>query len=122
VTQLRKWRCSSGHRKTFCTAAGYDNFIGGRWQPPTKGRYFVDPSPVDGTKLCEIARSDADDVERALDAAHAARDACGRTSPAERSRMLLKIADVIDDNLDLLAYAETVDNGKPIRETRNTDP
>ena len=101
--------------------ARYDNFIGGRWQAPAKGRYFVDPSPVDGTNLCEVARSDADDVERALDAAHAARDAWGRTSPAERSRLLLKIADVIDDNLDLLAYAETVDNGKPIRETRNAD-
>src|ERR1700733_8320623 len=71
--------------------ARYDNFIGGRWQPPVKGRYFVDPSPVDGAKLCEVARSDADDVERALDAAHAARDAWGRTSPAERSHMLLKI-------------------------------
>jgi aldehyde dehydrogenase len=101
--------------------ARYDNFIGGRWQAPAKGRYFVDPSPVDGTKLCEIARSDADDVERALDAAHAARDAWGRTSPAERSRMLLKIADAIEENLELLAYAETVDNGKPIRETRNAD-
>src|ERR1700722_535608 len=101
--------------------ARYDNFIGGRWQPPVKGRYFVDPSPVDGAKLCEVARSDADDVERALDAAHAARDAWGRTSPAERSRMLLKIADAIEANLELLAYAETVDNGKPVRETRNAD-
>ena len=101
--------------------ARYDNFIGGRWQPPVRGRYFIDPSPVDGTSLCEVARSDADDVEHALDAAHAARDAWGRTSPAERSRLLLKIADAIDENLDLLAYAETVDNGKPIRETRNAD-
>ncbi len=101
--------------------ARYDNFIGGRWQPPVKGRYFIDPSPVDGTSLCEVARSDADDVEHALDVAHAARDAWGRTSPAERSRMLLKIADAIEDNLELLAYAETVDNGKPIRETRNAD-
>jgi aldehyde dehydrogenase len=101
--------------------ARYDNFIGGRWQPPVRGRYFIDPSPVDGTSLCEVARSDADDVEHALDAAHAARDAWGRTSPAERSRMLLKIAYAIEENLDLLAYAETVDNGKPIRETRNAD-
>jgi len=101
--------------------AHYDNLIGGRWQPPVKGRYFVDPSPIDGTKLCEVARSDAADVELALDAAHAARDAWGRTAPAERARMLNKIADRIEENLELLAYAETVDNGKPIRETRAAD-
>ena len=99
----------------------YDNFIGGKSQPPVKGRYFTDSSPVDGKKLCDIARSDADDVERALDAAHAARNAWGRTAPAERSRLLLKIADRIDENLELLAYAETLDNGKPIRETRAAD-
>jgi len=101
--------------------ARYDNFINGQWEPPVKGRTFADHSPVDGEKLCDIARSDAADVELALDAAHAARDAWGRTSPAERSRLLLKIADRIDDNLDLLAYAETMDNGKPIRETRAAD-
>ena len=101
--------------------ARYDNFINGKWQAPVKGRYFVDPSPIDGNRLCEVARSDAADVERALDAAHAARDAWGRTSPAERARMLNKIADRIEENLELLAYAETVDNGKPIRETRNAD-
>ncbi len=101
--------------------ARYDNFIGGKWQAPVKGRYFSDPSPVDGTKLCDIARSDAADVELALDAAHAARDAWGRTSPAERGRMLLKIADRIEENLELLAHAETLDNGKPIRETRAAD-
>src|ERR1700757_3207692 len=84
--------------------ARYDNFIGGRWEPPVKGRYFVDASPIDGAKLCEMARSDADDVERALDAAHAARDAWGRTAPAERARMLNQIADRIEDNLELLAY------------------
>ncbi|MGO9996141.1 MAG: aldehyde dehydrogenase family protein, partial [Acetobacteraceae bacterium] len=101
--------------------ARYDNFINGKWQAPVKGRYFVDPSPIDGNRLCEVARSDAADVERALDAAHAARDAWGRSSPAERARMLNKIADRIEENLELLAYAETVDNGKPIRETRNAD-
>ncbi len=101
--------------------ARYDNFIGGKWQAPVKGRYFTDPSPIDGMKLCEVARSDAADVELALDAAHAARDAWGRTAPAERARLLLKIADRIDDNLELLAYAETMDNGKPIRETRAAD-
>ncbi len=101
--------------------ARYDNFIGGKWQAPAKGRYFVDASPIDGMKLCDVARSDAEDVERALDAAHAAKDAWGRTAPAERSRMLNKIADRIEENLELLAYAETVDNGKPIRETTNAD-
>jgi aldehyde dehydrogenase len=99
----------------------YENFIGGQWRPPATGRYFSDPSPVDGTKLCDVARSDAEDVERALDAAHAARDAWGRTAPAERARLLLRIADRIEENLELLAYAETVDNGKPIRETRAAD-
>ena len=64
--------------------ARYDNFIGGKWQAPAKGRYFVDSSPIDGMKLCDVARSDAEDVERALDAAHAAKDAWGRTAPAER--------------------------------------
>ena len=68
--------------------ARYDNFINGKWQAPAKGRYFTDPSPIDGTKLCDVARSDAADVERALDAAHAAKDAWGRTAPAERARML----------------------------------
>lgn len=61
--------------------ARYDNFIGGRWQPPVKGRCFANPSPIDGTKLCEVARSDAADVERALDAAHAARDAWAAPLP-----------------------------------------
>jgi aldehyde dehydrogenase len=99
----------------------YDNFIGGKWVAPVKGRYFTDKSPIDGSTLCEVARSDADDVERALDAAHAARASWGRTSPAERARILNKIADTIEDNLELLANVETRDNGKPIRETLNAD-
>jgi aldehyde dehydrogenase len=99
----------------------YDNFIGGGWQAPAKGRYFIDKSPIDGSTLCEVARSDADDVERALDAAHAARATWGRTSPAERARILNKVADRIEDNLELLAHVETRDNGKPIRETLNAD-
>jgi aldehyde dehydrogenase len=101
--------------------ARYDNFINGRWQPPVKGRLFTDPSPVDGTKICDIARSDAADVELALDAAHAARQGWADTSPTQRAAMLLKIADRIEENLELLAYAETIDNGKPIRETRAAD-
>jgi aldehyde dehydrogenase len=99
----------------------YDNFIGGKWAAPVKGRYFTDKSPIDGSTLCEVARSDADDVERALDAAHAARSGWARTSPTERARLLNKIADRIDENLELLANVETRDNGKPIRETLNAD-
>jgi aldehyde dehydrogenase len=99
----------------------YDNFIGGDWKAPVNGRYFVDKSPIDGSTLCEVAQSDADDVERALDAAHAAKHKWGRTAPAERARLLNKIADRIEDNLKLLAHVETRDNGKPIRETLNAD-
>ena len=98
-------------------APRYDNFIGGQYVPPKSGRYFDNSSPVNGRVLCEIARSDAADVEAALDAAHRAKDAWGRTSAAERARLLLRIADVMEDNLDTLALAETWDNGKPIRET-----
>jgi aldehyde dehydrogenase len=99
----------------------YDNFIGGKWSAPVKGRYFTDKSPIDGSTLCEVARSDADDVERALDAAHAALPGWSRTAPAERARLLNKVADRIDENLALLAKVETRDNGKPIRETTNAD-
>jgi aldehyde dehydrogenase len=95
----------------------YGNFIGGQWIEPSSGRYFQNPSPVNGQILCEIARSDAADVERALDAAHAAKDAWGRTSVAERARVLNRIADRMEQNLVTLAEAESWDNGKPIRET-----
>ncbi|TRW99698.1 aldehyde dehydrogenase family protein [Paracoccus sp. M683] len=99
----------------------YDNFIGGKFVAPRKGRYFENSSPVTGKVLCEIARSDADDVEAALDAAHAAKDAWGHASPTVRSNALLKIADRMEQNLELLATAETWDNGKPIRETMAAD-
>jgi len=99
----------------------YDNFIGGQWGAPVKGRYFTDPSPIDGARLAEVARSSAEDVELALDAAHAARDAWGRTPAAERARLLNKVADRIEEHLELLAHTETIDNGKPIRETRAAD-
>src|SRR5512134_4205301 len=102
-------------------ATRYDNFIGGKWTPPLAGRYFDNPSPVDGLKLCEVARSDAGDVEAALDAAHAAKDAWGRTSAAERALILTRIADRMEQNLELLATAEAWDNGKPIRETMAAD-
>jgi aldehyde dehydrogenase len=102
-------------------ARQYDNFIGGKWVAPKAGRYFDNVSPITGQTICRIARSDAADVELALDAAHAAKDAWGRTSPAERSRILSRIADVMEANLERLATAETWDNGKPIRETTAAD-
>jgi aldehyde dehydrogenase len=99
----------------------YQNFIGGRWVEPTAGRYFEDVTPVTGRPFCEVPRSDATDVERALDAAHAARSAWGKTSPAQRAQVLLRIADQMEQNLELLAVAETWDNGKPVRETLAAD-
>ncbi|HSW09096.1 aldehyde dehydrogenase family protein [Aquabacterium sp.] len=99
----------------------YDNFINGKFVPPVKGQYFEVITPITGKPYTRAARSGAEDIELALDAAHAAADAWGRTAPAERANVLLKIADRIEQNLELLAYAETVDNGKPIRETLNAD-
>jgi aldehyde dehydrogenase len=99
----------------------YDNFIGGRFVPPADGQYFDVLTPINGMPYTQAARSTEADVERALDAAHAAAPAWGRTSATERANILLKIADRIDANLEKLAYAETVDNGKPIRETLNAD-
>lgn len=101
--------------------ARYENYIGGKWVAPTSGRYFENTSPVTGTVLCEIARSDASDIEAALDAAHAAKDGWGKTDVATRANMLNRIAQVMEDNIDLLATAETWDNGKPIRETTAAD-
>jgi len=101
--------------------AKYGNFIGGEWREPVSGRYFDNITPITGGKLCEIARSDAADIELALDAAHAAKDRWGRTSTTERSNILMKIAQRMEDNLDLLARAETWDNGKPLRETLAAD-
>ena len=99
----------------------YDNFIGGQWVAPTRGQYFDNPSPVTGKKICEVARSTHEDVELALDAAHKAKDAWGRTSQAERALILNRIADRIEERLSLLALVETIDNGKPIRETTAAD-
>jgi aldehyde dehydrogenase len=99
----------------------YDNFIGGKWVAPVKGEYFDVITPITGKPYTKAARSSAEDVELALDAAHAAADKWGRTAIAERAGMLLKIADRLEANLELLSYAETVDNGKPIRETLNAD-
>ncbi|KAA0574931.1 aldehyde dehydrogenase family protein [Azospirillum sp. B21] len=99
----------------------YDNFIGGQWVAPVDGQYFTNVTPITGKALCEVARSQAADVELALDAAHKAKDAWGRTSPTERSNILLKIADRMEERLEVIALAETLDNGKPIRETRAAD-
>ncbi|HWJ23336.1 MAG TPA: aldehyde dehydrogenase, partial [Gemmatimonadaceae bacterium] len=101
--------------------ARYDNFIGGKFVPPVKGQYFSNPSPITGQHLCDVARSTAEDVELALDAAHAAAPAWGKTSPAERANILNRIADRLEENLEAIAVIETIDNGKPIRETTAAD-
>ena len=101
--------------------AKYDNFIGGKWVAPVKGQYFDVITPITGKPYTKVARSTAEDVELALDAAHAIADKWGRTAVAERANLLLKIADRLEAKLEVLAYAETVDNGKPIRETLNAD-
>ena len=98
--------------------ARYGNYIGGQFVEPVNGRYFDNTSPITGGKICEIARSDKDDIEKALDAAHKAKDAWGKTSVAERALILNRIADRMEDNLDLLALAETWDNGKDRKSTR----
>src|SRR6478735_6375552 len=95
----------------------YDNWIGGQRVAPVKGQYFTNPSPVTGKTFCEVARGTAEDIELALDAAHAAAPAWGRTSVTERSNILLKIADRMEQNLEALAVAETWDNGKPAQQT-----
>ena len=99
----------------------YQNFIGGEWTEPRSGNYFENPSPVNGQTFCEVPRSGADDIELALDAAHKAAPAWGRTAPAERANILNKIADRIEENLEKLAVIETWDNGKPVRESLAAD-
>lgn len=99
----------------------YDNFIGGKWVKPLKGDYFESISPVDGDSFTKVARSTKEDVDKALDAAWEAAKTWNKTSATERSNVLLKIADIIEENIETLARAETWDNGKPIRETTNAD-
>jgi aldehyde dehydrogenase len=99
----------------------YGNYIGGEWREPVEGKYFENLTPVTGGKLCDIPRSNEKDINLALDAAHAAKEKWGRTSAAERSNILMKIAQRMEDKLELLAQAETWDNGKPIRETMAAD-
>ena len=105
----------------FAFKARYDNFIGGKFTAPLSGQYFDNVSPITGQVFTQAARSNEADINLALDAAHAAADAWGKTSAAARAQILNKIADRLEANLDLLAYAETVDNGKPIRETTYAD-
>ena len=99
----------------------YDHHIGGQWVAPAQGEYFDVYSPINGRIYTRAARGTAADIEKALDAAHAAADAWGRTSATERSNILLQIAERIEDHKELLAYVETIDNGKAIRETLNAD-
>ena len=101
--------------------ARYGNYIGGQWVPPVKGAYFENISPVTGKPFCEVPRSTAEDIEKALDAAHAAKAAWGKTTYTERAVILNKIADRIEANLEMLAVAETWDNGKPVRECLAAD-
>jgi aldehyde dehydrogenase len=99
----------------------YDHYIGGEYSPPAKGQYFENPTPVTGQTFTEVARGTAEDVERALDAAHGAAPAWGRTSPADRANILNRIADRMEANLEALAVAESWENGKPVRETLAAD-
>jgi aldehyde dehydrogenase len=99
----------------------YGNYIGGKWVEPASGKFFENVTPITGKTFTEIPRSNAQDIELALDAAHAARESWGKTSPAHRANLLNQIADRMEANLDILALAETYDNGKPIRETTAAD-
>lgn len=99
----------------------YENYINGEWTPPVQGQYFENVTPITGKVFTQVARSTSEDIELALDAAHAAKDAWGSTSVAERANILNKIANRIEENLELLAVAETWDNGKAVRETLNAD-
>jgi len=101
--------------------AKYENYIGGKWTAPVDGQYFDNVSPITGKVFCQIARSTEKDINLALDAAHAAKDAWGQTSTTARANILNKIADIIEANLETIAIAETIDNGKPLRETTYAD-
>jgi aldehyde dehydrogenase len=114
-------RALSEVAKQIALRSHYDNYIGGKWVAPVRGQTFDNPSPINGKIVSTHARSTAEDIELALDAAHAAKDAWGRTSGAERARILNKLADRLEEKLDLLATVETIDNGKPIRETKAAD-
>jgi aldehyde dehydrogenase len=112
---------AAGFSTSVPVRARYDNWIGGEYRPPVRGQYFTNISPVTGQPLCDVARSTHEDVDRALDAAHAAALSWGITSPAYRANVINKIADRMEEHLETLAVIETIDNGKPIRETRAAD-
>ncbi|WP_214481321.1 aldehyde dehydrogenase [Bacillus sp. SM2101] len=99
----------------------YDNFIGGEWVPSASGEYFDNMTPITGQAYCQVARSNGEDINRALDAAHTAKHTWGKTSVTERSNLLNKIADRIEENMEKLAVAESWENGKPVRETLAAD-
>lgn len=99
----------------------YDNYIGGKFVPPVDGEYFDNISPVDGKPFTKVARSNENDINKALDAAHKAAKEWNKTSAADRAAVLNKIADIMEENLEYLARVETIENGKPIRETLNAD-
>src|SRR4051812_10946188 len=99
----------------------YDNWINGQFRAPVKGKYFSNPTPITGQHLCDVARSTAEDVELAIDAAHRAAPAWGRTSPAARALVINRIADRLEANIEAIAVIETIDNGKPIRESMAAD-
>lgn len=101
--------------------SAYGNFIDGKFVEPIGGEFFMNTSPVDGSNIGQFPRSDAKDIDFALDAAHRAADAWGKTSAQHRANLLLQVADRIEANLEYLAVAESWDNGKPIRETLNAD-
>jgi aldehyde dehydrogenase len=102
-------------------AERYENFIGGEWMPSTTGEYRENLTPCTGEPFCEVAHSGAQDVELALDAAHAAKDGWGQRSPADRAAVLNAVADAMEQNLEMLAVAESYENGKPVRETLAAD-
>jgi aldehyde dehydrogenase len=112
---------AASFRPTVPIRGRYDNWIGGEYRAPARGQYFTNISPVTGQPLCEVARSTHEDVDAALDAAHAAALSWNHTSPTTRANILLKIADRMERELETLAFIETIDNGKPIRETRAAD-
>ena len=112
---------AAGFKTTVPIRGRYDNWIGGKYVAPLKGQYFSNPTPITGKPLCDVARSTSEDVELALDAAHAAAVQWNVTSAAERALILNRVADRLEANLDTLAFVETIDNGKPIRETTNAD-
>lgn len=108
-------------KRTVTFKSHYDNFIGGKFVPPVKGDYFDNHSPIDGAHISKVARSTKEDIDLALDAAHAAFETWGKSSPTFRAKVLNQIADIIEANLPYLAEVESIDNGKAIRETTYAD-